>query len=292
LIAAARDQAIPHFVFSQEIELSVPKILIGRNALVMLVGFSATLLHGDTLVWDRWRWLKRRLPRTANGEALLDVGCGTGAFTIGAAKRGYKPIGLSWDARNQAVARERAALCGFNIPFPIQDVRALGEATEYANRFDIALCLENIEHILDDFKLVREIAAALKPGGLLLLTTPNYWYREISRGDRGPFCTTETGWHVRRGYTSTMLRELCSNAGLKVEEISTCSGFFSQKVTGILRRLQRVSWLLAWVLVMPMRLFPPLFDPLIRKHTSWPDFSICLVAYKPRWAPKGEVTPT
>src|SRR5215831_5582861 len=82
-----------------------------RSLLVRLFGFPATLVHGDTLVLDRWRWLKRRLPVTANGERLLDVGCGTGAFTIGAARRGYHALGLSWDERNQTTARQRADLC-------------------------------------------------------------------------------------------------------------------------------------------------------------------------------------
>ena len=31
------------------------------NWLVRALGFPATLIHGDTLVWDRWRWLKPRL---------------------------------------------------------------------------------------------------------------------------------------------------------------------------------------------------------------------------------------
>jgi hypothetical protein len=42
-------------------------------------------------VWDRWRWL-----RTArNGERLLGVDCGSGAFAIGVAQLGYKSLGLS-----------------------------------------------------------------------------------------------------------------------------------------------------------------------------------------------------
>jgi hypothetical protein len=41
-----------------------------KSALVRLVGFPATLIHGDPLVLDRWFWLKARLPKTRNGESI------------------------------------------------------------------------------------------------------------------------------------------------------------------------------------------------------------------------------
>ncbi len=40
------------------------------NVLVKLIGFPATLIHGDTMVLDRWLWLKGRLYRTNNNEAV------------------------------------------------------------------------------------------------------------------------------------------------------------------------------------------------------------------------------
>src|SRR5438309_117590 len=126
------------------------------SLLVKLFGFRATLCHGDTAVLDRWRWLTRRLPRTGNNEALLDVGCGT-----------------------------------------------------------------------------------------------------------GPFSTYEDGWHLRRGYTRQMLEELCAEAGLRVEAVSYCTGFLSQKITGLLRTLSRVHDLLGWAAVLPLRPLPPVFDRLV-----------------------------
>jgi len=252
--------------------------------LVRWVGFPATLVHGDTLVLDRWFWLCRHLPLTRNGERLLEVGCGTGAFTIGAARRGYNTIGMSWDERNQAVALERAKLCGVgNIEFPIQDVRKLDCREDLKGQFDFVLCLETIEHILDDGKLMRDMAGCLKAGGRLLLTTPNYYYRAITAGDNGPFLMEETGWHVRRGYSAVMLQEMCRNANLEVEEIGSCSGFLSQKVTALWRVIRMPS-AGRFALTLPLRLLPPIFDPLISKLTNWPNFSICLVAYKPRWS--------
>src|SRR4051812_14445018 len=98
------------------------------SLLVKLFGFPATLCHGDTAVLDRWRWLTRRLPRTRNQETLLDVGCGTGAFTIGSARRGYHATGLTWDESDQRRAEERAQLCGAGTArFEVQDVRYLSK---------------------------------------------------------------------------------------------------------------------------------------------------------------------
>ena len=94
---------------------------VEESLLVKMFGFPATLIHGDTAVLDRWLWLRKHLPETCNGEKLVDIGCGTGAFSIGAALRGYEVLGLSWSARNQEVAGYRARLCNarsaaFDVP--------------------------------------------------------------------------------------------------------------------------------------------------------------------------------
>ncbi len=225
-----------------------------KSLLVRLFGFPATLIHGDTLVWDRWRWLKHRLPITANGEKLLDIGCGTGAFTIGAALRGYTSHGLSWDERNNAEAVRRASLCGAKrATFTVLDVRELDRCTEYREGFDVAICAENIKHILDDARLLRSIATCFKPGGRLLLTTPNFYYRAITSPDNGPFCATETGWHVRRGYTRSMLLELIEQSGLRCQELSFCGGVMSQKLTWIMRTGAKIHPLFGWIVILPLR---------------------------------------
>lgn len=264
-----------------------------RSPLVRWFGFPATLIHGEPSVVERWWWLRERLPRTRNGELLLDVGCGSGAFTIGAARQGYKALGLSWDERNQQVAAERAALCKApDATFEVLDVRSLDERLDIRGHFDVAICLENIEHVLDDRKLMVDIAACLKPGGRLLLTSPNIRYREISDGDLGPFAIVENGQHVRRGYSPAMLRELCREAGLELDEITYISGYLSQKISTFQRFFQGVSPLLGWGLVLPLRLLPPIFDRLTSWLLRWPGYSIGMEAYKPRWPRVVESTST
>lgn len=258
---------------------------MNKSFLVKYFGFPATLIHGDAMVLDRWRWLRRHLLPTKDREKLLDAGCGSGAFTIYAGKIGYEACGLSWDERNQQVAAERAALCKVdnNTNFVIQDLRKLEERPEFHNQFDVIISFENIEHIIDDVKLMKNLAACLKPGGRLLLTTPNFYFRSVGAGDHGPFKKEiEDGAHVRRGYSSAMLHELCDLSGLKCEEISYCSGFLSQKICTLENCLGKINFWLGWLITLPLRIFPPLLDRPLAVALNWPYYSICMVAYKPR----------
>jgi SAM-dependent methyltransferase len=257
--------------------------VVNKSLLVKIFGYYAAFIHGDTLILDRWLWLKKHLPKTKNGERLIDIGCGTGAFTIGASLRGYDALGLSWDERNQRVAGERAEMCRANTAkFEVFDVRNLESRDDLAGQFDVAICLENIEHIINDRKLMIDITRCLKPGGRVLLTTPYFLYRNISSGDSGPFSKVEDGGHVRRGYSKAMIEELCNHANLMIDNISYCSGILSQKITFIQRVVSKIHPLLGWATILPLRFLPPLSDRFLTSLLRWPYFSICLEAYKPR----------
>jgi 2-polyprenyl-3-methyl-5-hydroxy-6-metoxy-1,4-benzoquinol methylase len=253
-----------------------------NSTLVKVFGWPMPLFHADTAVLDRWLWLRKRLPSTSNRKMLLDVGCGSGAFTIGAALRGYSALGLSWDTRNQNVAIERARMCNAKTAeFQIQDIRELGERDDLFGRFDVAICCEAIEHIIDDEKLMRDIAKCLTPSGRLLLTTTNYYLKPIDPAHEGPFPTVENGGHVRKGYTPEGLLRLCDGAGLKPESISYCTGFVSQKITHLHFVTRKVHSAFAWLVVNPFRIFPPLLDDVVTRWLRYPHYSICLEASKP-----------
>ena len=67
--------------------------------LLKLVGNCLNVITGDTLVADRHIWVSKSLPETNNNENFLDIGCGSGAFTFLAARRGYRALGFSWDKK-------------------------------------------------------------------------------------------------------------------------------------------------------------------------------------------------
>ena len=182
------------------------------------------------------------------------------------------------------VAKNRAEICKANLAeFEIIDIRNLESIGKMKQKFDIAILCEVIEHIMDDRKLMKDIAECLKPGGRLLLTTPNLVYRSMTSEDIGPFSEYEDGGHVRRGYTKAMLEELCHASNLIPNEISYISGFFSQKTTALLRITNSIHPLFGWAITAPLRVLPLIFDGLVTNSMGWPYYTICLEAYKPRY---------
>lgn len=92
----------------------------------------------------------------------MEVGAGSGAFALR-----LQQIGFTVEACDLYPDQFGAP----GIPFTKADIST---ALPYAdNSFDGVTCLETIEHLEDQFTFARECARILKPGGRLLITTPN-----------------------------------------------------------------------------------------------------------------------
>ena len=170
-----------------------------NNSLIRLIGWPATVLHGDPAVFDRWMWLKRHLQP---GELrTLDAGSGSGAFTMYAARLGNEAVGISFDKRNNRVARERAELLGLpNVRFIDADLRELANQASELGEFDQIICLETIEHIKDDEEApcrlghAYETGRPVAPNNALRTWTTACWRRGFGSRGRGP---RPMGLHVR-----------------------------------------------------------------------------------------------
>jgi len=242
--------------------------------------FYLSTIKGDGLAFDRFRWIKKNLPKT-NNQLLLDVGCGKGAFSIYASLKGYNCLGLTWDEKDKREAETNTKKLNLNnCNFEVQDVRELNKRKDLFNKFDLILCTENIEHIIDDKKLMKSMNLCLKKNGKLLLTTPSKDYIPLGKGDAGPFKEIEDGRHVRKGYFEKDLRDLCNVSNFKVLKIDFYGGYCGQKITKIYRIISKVSSKLAAITVLPLKLLLNHLDNLITEKLNWPKYSICLTAEK------------
>ncbi|MBM4284584.1 MAG: methyltransferase domain-containing protein [Deltaproteobacteria bacterium] len=227
--------------------------------LVRLLGWKATVLHGDPMVWDRYRFLRRHLQ--AGPLRTLEAGCGSGAFTLYAAMLGNESIGVSFDdANNRKAARRAQLLCLNKASFLNLDLRELHLMAPSLGRFDQIICFETIEHILDDDKLIGDLSSMLVGGGRLILTTPNKGLKPLI-GD-GLLSTIEDGGHVRLGYTFSEMRELFNANGLDIVVEDCISGYVSQKLTNTMRTLTGINHKLGWTLTFPLRLLQYIDFPL------------------------------
>jgi SAM-dependent methyltransferase len=250
---------------------------IARDGLIYLLGWPALLLQQDPPTWDRWLWLRQHL----RGGALrtLDAGCGSGAFSIGAAERGNVVLGLSFDDEANRRASRRAALLGVRrVGFRTVDLRQLDAIAPELGCFDQIICLETIEHLQDDGKLLADLEALLRPGGRLYLTTPFADHKALV-GET--ISEVEDGGHMRWGYTAGQLSTMFARVGLEVVAEGYMSGILTQKITDLSRRLTGAFGPhVAWVLTAPLRLFRWLDRPLTRL-LNYPYLAVGVVGVKP-----------
>jgi 2-polyprenyl-3-methyl-5-hydroxy-6-metoxy-1,4-benzoquinol methylase len=247
-----------------------------ENTLVRLIGWRATILHGDPCVFDRWLWLKKHL--TPGNFRTLDAGCGSGAFTFAAVQLGNNALGLDFNKEQIKKAKARAKI--LNMPraeFIQADLRELDKLGRRLGKFDQIICFETIEHILDDKKLIKNLAALLKPKGRLLLTTPFKHSRLLFGDDK--ISEQEDGGHVRRGYTHNELKQLFNEANLEIKAQDYLNGIISQQLTSLMRRLGVIYPKLGWALIFPFRALQ-IFDRPLTRIFNYPYLSIGVVGVK------------
>jgi len=251
------------------------KLRFTSNILIKLIGWHATILHEDPCAFDRYRWLKKHLKKGA--FKTLDAGSGLGAFSFYAAKQKNSVIGLSLDRQANQQAQENAKILNLkNVDFKEIDLRELDIFKNQLGKYDQIICFETIEHIINDEKLIKDLADLLKPGGKLLITTPFKYYKRLWKDAISPI---EDGSHVRWGYTHEEMSNLFTKANLTIEAQEYISGFISQQLTNLSRLLNTINKRLAWTIILPFRTLQ-LIDPFLTHLIKYPFLSIAVIGIK------------
>lgn len=93
----------------------------------------------------------------------LEIGCSTGEFCSVLFERGANPVGVDISKPAIEIARERYPHLRF----------CEGNGERLSGCFDAIFAFELIEHVLSPKQFLKSAARKLKPGGLLVLSTPN-----------------------------------------------------------------------------------------------------------------------
>lgn len=152
-----------------------------------------------------------------DGKRILDAPAGEGAFA-------------------QTLLRRRLGLeisCGDLDPqqFKLREVACakvdLNRTLPFADRsFDLYTCIEGIEHLENPFHLVREANRVLRPGGSLVVTTPNVAsirsrLQYLLYGAPNTFdYMAGPAWHINP-VSYIELRHILENNGFVVQTVET-----------------------------------------------------------------------
>ena len=157
-----------------------------------------------------------RSVRPLAGKRALDVGCGAGLLCEPLARLGAAVTGVDAAAENIAAASAHAAGAGLTIDYRCGDVGELG-----LGGFDLVTSLEVLEHVSDPAAFIAALRAALAPGGLMILSTPNRTARSrlllVEAAERSGMIPRGTH-HWDQFITPDELRALLDDAGLVMGE--------------------------------------------------------------------------
>jgi SAM-dependent methyltransferase len=98
------------------------------------------------------------------GARIADLCAGEGAFSLQLALEGYTVVAADIDGEHFAVP---------NVLFYSMDLRQPFAEKLGAGLFDSVVAIECIEHLENPWEFLRECRLLVKPGGILLLSTPN-----------------------------------------------------------------------------------------------------------------------
>jgi len=161
----------------------------------------------------------RLIQKYARGTNLLDIGCAQGFFLFSASKAGYttKGIEISQDAAAYAIKE-----FGLDV-----EAKPFEELRFPENSFDVVTLWQVLEHVPYPLMVLKEVYRILKPGGLVVASTPNI------EGIPAKILRKKW-WDIKRlhinQFTTKTLADILHNAGFKKMSSVSYRGFISLSI--------------------------------------------------------------
>lgn len=170
----------------------------------------------DLLLLRSWH-IHRELkawPKFKQPFNMLDAGSGFGQYSFYIGNKNSKAVIDAVDVKEEQIedCNQFFKKCGLtNVTFKVGDLTKPHET----NKYDLVLCVDVMEHILEDVDVFRHFHRSMTSGGMLLISTPS---------DQGGSNADEhgesfIGEHVRDGYPVEEMRDKLKQAGFNKSEI-------------------------------------------------------------------------
>jgi len=159
--------------------------------------------------WHIHNEIKKWAKTAPDNAMVFDAGFGFGQYTFYMARKHSK-----WKILGVDVKEEQVADCnGFfnSIGFSNTEFQ-VGDLTKFKkdNRFDLVVCVDVMEHIEEDVQVFKNYYDSMKPGAMLLISTPSdQGGSDVHDHDHESFIDE----HVRDGYNITEIQDKLKSVG-------------------------------------------------------------------------------
>jgi 2-polyprenyl-3-methyl-5-hydroxy-6-metoxy-1,4-benzoquinol methylase len=185
--------------------------------------------------------------------AALEAGCQAGRLVVPLARRGFRVTGV--DTSGFALRRAKAHLKAAGAEATLRQGDILQVAGSMRGQFDLVVCAEVLYLNRDYRQMLRALAQAARPGGLLFVSHRSQWYyllqalrqynvaeaATVARQREGPLQDADYfNWQ-----TEAELRALYESLGLRclavhpIDRLAWLSGMSPEKLTPA----QQEQWL-------------------------------------------------